>query len=202
MIDVGRHSVSRETFERLESFVQMVEKWNPNINLISKSSVSAIWDRHIADSMQLYGLVSKFDAWVDIGSGGGFPGIVISILSMENSEDNAITMVESDQRKSAFLRTVIRELELPATVISERIEKIPSLNADVISARALADLSGLLTYASQHLRDGGIGLFPKGAKWREEHEEAQREWSYSCEPIKSLTDPFAAVLKIKDIAHA
>ena len=201
MIDVGGDSVSRETFERLEFFVQLVEKWNPKINLISKSSVSAIWDRHIADSMQLYGLVPKFNVWVDIGSGGGFPGIVISILSMENSGNSAITMVESDQRKSAFLRTVIRELGLAATVISERIEKIPSLNADVVSARALSDLSGLLRYTNQHLRKDGVGLFLKGAKWREEHEEAQREWSYSCEPIKSLTDPLAAVLKIKDITH-
>lgn len=201
MIDVGGDSVSRETFERLESFVQLVEKWNPKINLISKSSVSAIWDRHIADSMQLYGLVPKFNVWLDIGSGGGFPGIVISILSMEDSGNSAITMVESDQRKSAFLRTVIRELGLAATVISERIEKIPSLNADVVSARALSDLSGLLRYTNQHLRKDGVGLFLKGAKWREEHEEAQREWSYSCEPIKSLTDPLAAVLKIKDITH-
>ena len=201
MIDVGGSSVSRETFERLESFVRLVEKWNPKINLISKASVPAIWERHIADSIQLFALAPEHDVWVDLGSGGGFPGIVIAALSMEHSGNGSITLVESDQRKSAFLRTAVRELELSATVVSERIEKIAPLNADVISARALADLTGLLGYANQHLRKGGVGLFPKGAKWREEHEDAQRVWSYSCEPIKSLTDPLAAVLKIKDIAH-
>lgn len=194
-------NVSRETFERLTVFVQLVEKWNPRINLISKSSIPNIWDRHVADSVQLYRLAPESGSWVDIGSGGGFPGVIIAILAAEDVNRGPITLVESDQRKSTFLRTAIRELALSATVLSKRIEGLPPLNADVLSARALADLTALLGYAKYHLKPDGIAVFPKGAKWQKEHEDAQRLWSYSCEPIKSLTDPLAAVLKIKDIAH-
>lgn len=200
MTAIGGVDVSRETLAKLESFVDLVEKWSPKINLISKPSVRQIWDRHIADSAQLFGLTEKQGLWVDLGSGGGFPGIVIAILATQEEAKWRVTLVESDQRKSAFLRTAIRELDLNANAISERIEDIEPLGADVISARALAELSTLIGFADRHLKVDGTALFPKGQSWQKEHDDAQRQWSYTCEPIRSETNASAAVLKIKDIA--
>ena len=201
MTTVGGLDVSRETFAKLESFARLVEKWTPKINLVSKPSVPNLWERHIVDSVQLFTMAPETGSWVDIGSGGGFPGIVISILSSEQGDSHTLTLIESDHRKGAFLRTAIRELGLKATVISDRIENVPSLEADIVSARALADLTTLLGYADMHLKSDGTALFPKGESWRKEHEDAQGVWSYESEPIKSLTNPSAAVLKIKEIAR-
>ena len=135
--------VSRETFEKLKAFAELVRKWNPKINLVSKDSLNDLWSRHILDSVQIFELVPGPGKWVDLGSGGGFPGIVISILNQEERNFDVV-MVESDQRKSAFLRTAIRELDLAAKVKTERIEELECLEADVLSARALADLTKLL----------------------------------------------------------
>lgn len=201
MITIGGVDVSRETLKKLELFASLVEKWTPKINLISKSSVPDIWDRHITDSTQLFGLTTGEGLWVDLGSGGGFPGIIVAILATQEASKWRIMLVESDQRKSAFLRTAIRELGLTATVISERIESIDPLCADVISARALGDLSTLIGFAEMHLKPDGTALFPKGQSWQKEHDDAQRQWSYTCEPIRSETNPSAAVLKIKDITR-
>jgi len=201
MRSVGGANVSRETFERLEAFGALVEKWTAKINLISKPSVPELWERHIIDSIQLYTLAPPQGRWVDLGSGGGFPGIVISILTSEKGEGHHVTLVESDQRKAVFLRTAIRELDLSSEVICDRIESISSLHADIISARALADLTSLLGYADMHLKPDGLAVFPKGENWKSEHEDAQSQWSYACEPIKSATNPSAAVLKIKDISR-
>lgn len=191
--------VSRETLERLEVYVDLVRKWNPKINLVSKPSLDDIWQRHIADSVQLNNLAPSGDTWVDLGSGGGFPGIVLAILGLEAATDREFTLIESDHRKSTFLRTAIRELELKAQVLSQRIEEVPPLKADVLSARALADLDTLLGFASRHLHPAGTALFPKGETWEKEEHAAREQWSYSCEVIKSKTNPDAAILKIKDI---
>jgi 16S rRNA (guanine527-N7)-methyltransferase len=199
MIKVAGIDVSRETFDRLESFADLVRKWTPKINLISKSSIDTLWDRHIVDSVQLFQMADAQGRWVDMGSGGGFPGIVIAILRAENGTDDQVTLIESDQRKCAFLRTAIRELGLKSKVLSERIENIPPLKTDILSARALADLTKLLGFAELHLKRDGVALFPKGSNWRAEHEDAQRMWSYSCEDISSTTNASAAILKIKDI---
>ena len=192
-------NVSRETSDRLEAFVALVEKWTPKINLISKSSVADIRSRHILDSAQVYEHAPKHGHWMDIGSGGGFPGVVVAILSLGEGADHRFTLVESDQRKCAFLRTASRELGLGITVHSERIEALPPQDVDVLSARALADLKTLLTFAHQHLKSEGVAIFPKGETWLKEHEAAQTLWSYRCEPIKSETNAAAAVLKIQEI---
>lgn len=193
--------VSRETSEKLQAFAALVEKWTGKINLISKSSVPDIWDRHIVDSAQIFALAPGSGHWVDLGSGGGFPGIVVAILTAAQEVPHRVTLVESDQRKCAFLRTAIRELLLDATVLSKRIEDIEPLGANVLSARALADLSQLLSFAERHLARKGVALFPKGANWKEEDDAACRLWSYDCEAIKSTTNPSAAILKIKEISR-
>ncbi|WP_339761844.1 16S rRNA (guanine(527)-N(7))-methyltransferase RsmG [uncultured Sulfitobacter sp.] len=193
--------VSRETFDQLTQFAQLVERWTAKINLISKPSVPHIWERHINDSVQLYRHAPQVNNWVDLGSGGGFPAIVLAILAKQDGCDTKFTLVESDQRKCVFLRTAIRELGLSGEVINKRIEQIPGLEADILSARALSDLSTLLGYADLHLRKDGIALFPKGENWKTEDADAKALWHYTCEPIPSLTNPSAAVLRIKDISH-
>tara|TARA_Y100000588_G_scaffold262816_1_gene277501 strand:- start:758 stop:1363 length:606 start_codon:yes stop_codon:yes gene_type:complete len=200
MSELHKLDVSRETFEKLEAFGELVRKWNPRINLVSKSSLEDLWTRHILDSVQVFNLAEGSGVWVDLGSGGGFPGIVVSILNQEERHFD-VTLVESDQRKCAFLRTAIRELTLEASVKNERIEEVKSLNADVLSARALADLTKLLGFAELHLKPEGTALFPKGQSWQREGEEARLSWMYGLEPVPSQTNPEAAILKIKDIAR-
>lgn len=193
-------NVSRETSEKLRAFASLVEKWNPTINLVSKASLPDLWERHILDSVQVYDIASGDGHWVDIGSGGGFPGMVVAILNGEETRFK-VTLVESDQRKCTFLRTALRELDIAATIQTARIETMAPQKADVLSARALADLSKLLDFANRHLLPTGTALFSKGENWKSEQEEAQRMWSYECEAITSKTNPAAAVLKIKDIAR-
>lgn len=191
--------VSRETFLVLQEFHDLILKWNPRINLVSKSSIDMIWKRHIWDSAQLILLAGEEKNWVDIGSGGGFPALIVAILSKELSPERYVTMVESDQRKSVFLRTAIRQLDLNARVLCERVEMLDCLEADVLSARALADLGQLLGYGSHHLSPQGTAFFLKGEKWEKEVEDARDSWSFNLRAHKSKTNDAAAILEIKEI---
>jgi len=194
-------NVSRETSDKLTLFANIVEKWTPKINLISKASVPYIWQRHIEDSIQIYSLVPPVSSWVDLGSGGGFPAIVVALLAQQDGRSSKFTLVESDQRKCVFLRTAIRELGLKVEVLNDRIENIPPLEANVVSARALAELPLLIGLASRHMKSDGIAIFPKGKNWKVEDAKARKSWAYSNESIPSKTDPSAAILKIKEIKH-
>jgi 16S rRNA (guanine527-N7)-methyltransferase len=194
-------NVSRETLKRLETFEQVILKWNPKINLVSKSSLQQLWTRHIADSVQVFRCTDTPDHWVDIGSGGGFPGLIIAILAAEEAPDMKITLIESDQRKSAFLRTAARECGARVSVISKRIEQAEPQHADVLSARALADLSLLLEFAERHLGAGSTALFPKGESWKKEVDNARQRWRFDAEPVKSLTEQEAVILKIRGVAR-
>ncbi|WP_170335772.1 16S rRNA (guanine(527)-N(7))-methyltransferase RsmG [Ruegeria arenilitoris] len=196
-----RLDVSRETLDRLSIYVDLVARWNPKINLVSRKSLEDIWDRHILDSVQVFRLADKVDRWVDLGSGGGFPGMVCAIMAIETSPETRFTFVESDQRKSAFLRTVSRECGANCKVISKRIEAVEPLNADILSARALADLRQLMSFCDRHLGENGTALFPKGAIWKKELSDAREEWNFEAEPITSLTEPQAVILKIKGVSR-
>lgn len=193
--------VSRETMERLSTYSALVEKWNPRINLVSRSTISDLWDRHFRDSAQIFSLAPTFLNWVDLGSGGGFPGLVCAILAAETRPDAKFTLVESDTRKSVFLRTVIRETGISATVLSERIEAVPPLQADVLSARALADLTKLLEFTVRHRQESGIALFPKGVNWEKEIRSARDSWLFDVEAIKSETESGAVILRIGGISR-
>jgi 16S rRNA (guanine527-N7)-methyltransferase len=141
-------NVSRETYDKLRAYEALIQKWNPSINLVAKSTLSDIWNRHIIDSAQVYfaAFGEKPSIWTDIGSGGGLPGIVVATLAQGADQQTNVTMVESDKRKSVFLRTAIRELGLSnAKVINERIESAQIPISDIVSARALAPLTDLFT---------------------------------------------------------
>ncbi len=189
--------VSRETMQRLEVFHDLLIKWNARINLVSRSSLNDFWVRHVADSVQVFRLAPSGKTWADLGSGGGFPGLVVAILAKSERPDLKVTLIESDQRKSAFLRAVIRETGVSCTVIAERIEKAKRQDANIVSARALADLTELLAYSERHLATGGTALFPKGVTWQKELELARTQWSFDVEVIESQTMPGAAILKIE-----
>jgi len=189
--------VSRETIERLQVFERLVQKWNPKINLVSRSSLAEIWTRHIIDSIQVFRCAASPSTWVDLGSGGGFPGIVVGILANDENPETRVSLIESDQRKCAFLRAAVRETGINCKVLSERIEQAPPQNADVLSARALASLTDLLPFCDRHLAKDGIALFSKGVTWKSEVEEARQKWRFDVEPIASLTEPGAVILKIK-----
>jgi 16S rRNA (guanine527-N7)-methyltransferase len=194
---LARLDVSRETSERLTKYATLLEKWNAKINLVSRATLTELWTRHILDSAQLFEMTAPKPHWVDLGSGGGFPGLVIACLAAEKAPDMRTTLIESDQRKTVFLRTVIRETGVAAEVIAERVEKALPQEADILSARALTNLAGLLGYAERHLKPGGTALFPKGVRWENEVAEAQLSWSFDYDPIKSRTDPGAVILRIK-----
>lgn len=200
--DYFQRNVSRETQKMLSFMASHVEKWNGAINLVSKGGVKDILHRHILDSLQLANLASEETGhWADLGSGGGFPGIVIAIYSLQLGYPSRISLVESDLRKCIFLREIVRELHLPVSVHNARIEALECLNADVVSARALAPLTRLCGYAHHHLAQGGTAIFPKGANYASEIIEAEREWRFSLTVTGSLTSEDAAILSLKDIKH-
>ncbi|PYF11880.1 16S rRNA (guanine527-N7)-methyltransferase [Rhodobacter viridis] len=192
--------VSRETIQLLEQLEALLRKWNSAINLVSPNTLSEIWSRHFLDSAQLLDMLDTTpERWGDLGSGGGFPGLVVGVLAKERFPDMKLTLVESDKRKAAFLANAVRDLGIFAKVEPMRIEMLGPLHADVLSARALASLDLLLGFAERHLSPDGIALFPKGNRWREEVALAKQKWSFDCEQKPSATDPESVVLKIKGL---
>ena len=153
-------------------------------------------------SAQLLPLAPTFQHWSDLGSGAGFPGLVIAILTAERHPLPRVTLVESDQRKAAFLNEIRRELDLQVTVEARRAEDLAPLQADIVSARALADLPRLLTLAHRHLAPGGTCLFPKGANAAAEIARARDGWRFDLTLIPSITDHNAHILKIESLERA
>jgi 16S rRNA (guanine527-N7)-methyltransferase len=190
-----RVNVSRETRDQLEALVHTLGRWQKAINLVGKATVEDVWVRHILDSAQLLPLIPKSaERLVDLGSGGGFPGLVIAALrpSLE------VTLIESDARKGAFLGEAGRRMGLqkqPKVVVS-RIEAAPPAQADVVTARALAPLSQLLGWAAPHRTDTAICLFHKGKGWQAEMNEAMKDWDIEAQPFASVTDRESVLLRI------
>ena len=194
-----RVDVSRETRDQLEALVHTLGRWQKAINLVGKGTLEDIWVRHVLDSAQLTPLIPR-DALTlaDLGSGGGFPGLVLAALRPEL----AVTMIESDVRKGAFLAEAGRRMslkKLPKVVIS-RIETAPPAKADVVTARALAPLGQLLDLATQHRGDKAICLFHKGKGWQGEVTEAKRDWDFEAQPFSSVTDRESVLLRISQFA--
>lgn len=199
--NLSGQNVSRETIERLEIYVSLLKKWNRSINLVSQNSLEDLWTRHIADSIQVFRLTKVFSTWLDIGSGGGLPGAIVAILAKDENPDAKITLIESDKRKSVFLRSVARETGVAFSVIADRIEHTEPQNSDVISARAVANLSTLLGFAEIHLNPNGLALYSKGVSWKKEVDAALLEWNMDIEVVPSLTEVGSVTLKIKGISR-
>ncbi|MDR6263309.1 16S rRNA (guanine(527)-N(7))-methyltransferase RsmG [Roseobacter sp. N2S] len=191
--------VSRETTEKLAIYEALLKKWNPAINLVSKSTLKSAPVRHFADSLQLWKYRTEFKSWIDLGSGAGFPGMVLAIIASAEYPDAKFHFVESDARKSAFLRNVSRETQANTVVHTKRIEDAADLQADIISARALASTTELLSFSAPLLKKGGICLYLKGQNCQSELAEASRFWKFEAEQFASETDGNGTVLRVRDI---
>lgn len=192
--------VSEDTLQRCQTYCDLVEKWNPRINLVAKASLVDIWVRHIIDSAQLYRFAPQSSSkWADLGSGGGFPGLVLAILSRQTAPDRLHVLIESDQRKAVFLREAARVLDCRVSVVSNRIEQVDPVGADVVTARALAPLSQLLGLVGRHMRADGMAILPKGGAFEVELATARMEWQFDVVVHASVTGPDGHILQISGL---
>lgn len=193
--------VSRETMERLSSYESLLRKWQKSINLISGATLPELWRRHMLDSAQLATLAPETALrWADLGSGGGFPGLVIAILLRERPGFN-MHLVESDQRKCVFLREAARAVDAPVTVHAARIESFAAGAGlfDIVSARALAPLDRLFGWAVPLFGPDTLGLFLKGQGLQDELTAARKNWIFMSELSSSQSDPAGSVLKVRGL---
>jgi 16S rRNA (guanine527-N7)-methyltransferase len=189
--------VSRETAARLDRFVALLLQWQAKTNLIASATVREIWTRHIADSLQLAALAPQAKVWVDLGTGAGFPGLVIACALAEQA-DAVVHLVESNQKKAAFLREAVRLTGAPARVHAGRIEEfVTSDHVDVVTARALAPLKNVLALAEPLLKTGAVGLFLKGQDVEAELTEASKYWTIAATLVPSKTSPAGRVVVIR-----
>lgn len=195
--------VSRETFERLQAFEQLFLKWNRSINLAAPSTLDDVWRRHILDSAQLARIAPAAMRWVDLGSGGGFPGLVLGFLLAERP-GASIDLVESNRKKASFLQSVIGQFGLPARVLARRIDDSYPLvsTPEIVTARALAALPDLLDLSAPWLSKGARALFHKGRDYRAEVEESTHRWAFDLVEHPSMTDPHGIILEITDLRPA
>jgi 16S rRNA (guanine527-N7)-methyltransferase len=193
--------VSRETEARLDRFAALLLDWQRRINLIASSTEANLWTRHVADSLQLLALAPQARRWVDLGSGGGFPGLVIA-CALGEAKGAAVHLVESNARKAAFLREAARATGAPAVVHAARIEDFVD-NApegiEVVAARALAPLADLLDSAYPLLQRGAVGLFPKGQTAAGELTDAGKRWKIRASLEVSRTDPQARIVLVRGL---
>lgn len=185
-------SVSRETFEKLERYVDLLREEAGRQNLISASTMDSLWDRHILDSAQLVALADG-RRWLDIGSGAGLPGIVIAVLT-----DGAVTLIEPRRLRAEFLARSVEELGLSAKVVCSKVERVQGA-FDVITARAVASVDRLLEMSLHLARSGTIWVLPKGRNVKSELAEAQQRWHYDARAEPSTTDPESEILLLSKV---
>ena len=193
--------VSRETQQRLETFVALLLQWQQKTNLISPATIPNLWTRHVADSLQLIDLAPNAKVWVDFGAGGGFPAIPVACALAERPGAQ-VHLVESNGKKAAFLREAIRATGVPAVVHQKRIEDCGDSfgdKVDVVSARALAPLKILCDQAFPLIARGAVGLFPKGQDVAAELTEAAKYWRIEAETVPSRTSPEGCIVVVKGL---
>jgi 16S rRNA (guanine527-N7)-methyltransferase len=190
--------VSRETLARLQTYVDLLRRWNPRINLVSAGSLADVWRRHILDSAQLIRHIDPaMRVLVDLGSGAGLPGLILGILGVPE-----VHLVEADQRKAAFLREAARTTEARAIVHASRFESVKPFAADVVTARALAPLAQLLTWSAPFVAETTVCLFLKGQGLRDELTAAEETWIMRTQSLASLTDPTGHILRVEGLRAA
>lgn len=200
---LARFDVSRETAARLDAFVAMLLERQARTNLIARSTEVQVWSRHVADSLQLLPLGRPAKRWADLGSGAGFPGLVLA-CAMAEVPAAQVHLIDSVNRKAAFLQEVVTALALPAQVHVERVEAVlPRLAAsiEVVTARALAPLAKLLDYSEPALQAGAVGLFMKGRSVSEELAEAAKFWRIDYELAPSGTDLAGRIVVVRRAEH-
>ncbi len=199
-------NVSRETMVAFTGYAALLGKWQQKINLVGPATLPDLWLRHMADSAQIFELSGRAGGtWLDLGSGAGFPGLVVALLIGDSGTAGKVHLVESDRRKAAFLQTVIRETGAPAELHVTRIEQLaenlpPALaQVDFISARALTALPQLLAYAAPFCNSSTIAWFSKGRDWQEELTQAAQSWKLNVETHASRTESAARILALSNM---
>jgi len=194
-------TVSRETWARLDAFVALLLERQQRMNLVGASTIPQLWTRHVADSLQLLRLAPEARVWCDLGSGAGFPGLVIA-CALAGEKGVQVHLVESIAKKANFLRDAAQALGLPAIVHNQRIEDFTRANRiafDVVTARALAPLDRLLTLANPLLKTGAVALFPKGQDVGAELTLASKSWKIDAELVPSNTDPHGRIMLVRHV---
>ena len=186
--------IDADTMDRFEIYLALLSKWQRAINLVGKNTLANAWRRHILDSAQLLPHIEKDLKIADLGSGAGLPGLVIAIATGAN-----VQLVESDQRKATFIREVARETGTDVDVHVARIEDLPSLDADIVTARALAPLPKLLPWVHRHLKKGGKSVLMKGAGVDQELTESTKEWTMNVVRKLSISDASGTILIVNDL---
>ncbi|MDJ0894968.1 MAG: 16S rRNA (guanine(527)-N(7))-methyltransferase RsmG [Alphaproteobacteria bacterium] len=193
--------VSRETLDRLQVYADLLIRWNARINLVAASTVNDLWRRHFLDSAQLAPLIAARQSAlgrppriVDLGSGAGFPGMVLAILGCGD-----VALVESNRKKVAFLQTVARETATRVRVHASRIEECEALNADVVTSRALGPLKKVIEFARNSAAPGGIALLSRGKGWERELTRLPESLRLKLKPFPSRTDPDSVILELIDL---
>ena len=190
--------LSPDEIARLETLIAELGRWRKSINLVGPREWDRIWQRHVLDSLQLWPLRRSQDrSWLDLGSGAGFPALVIGCLMVET--EMKLTCVEAVGKKASFLRQAARATNAPVKVIADRIESVPRGTFDIISARALASLPRLIEHASRFAGEDSICLFPKGREAQEEIVEAQKSWTFDYEARHSISDTEGQILILQNL---
>lgn len=194
----GEIGVSRETLDRFESFAALLRRWQRKVNLVGPGTIEDLWRAHFLDSAQLLALAPKgARKWLDLGSGAGFPGLVLAILGAEE-----VHLVESNQKKAAFLREAARITDAPAVIHCQRIESVAPFPVDVITARALTRLETLLQWAQPFVHPGTVALFLKGQDVDAELTETSKSWIIDVERHISRSDSRGIILRIRGLNNA
>ena len=192
--------VSHETVEKLELYQRLLLQWQKAVNLVAPTTIPQVWQRHFADSAQLIALALKAKTWVDLGSGGGFPGLAIAIM-IANQKECCVHLIESNGRKAAFLSEVARRTGAPARVHTMRIADAATSGtvpiADIITARALAPLDALLELALPFFGNASAGLFLKGREAGVEIADARKRWTFDLNVHPSISDAQGQILEIR-----
>jgi 16S rRNA (guanine527-N7)-methyltransferase len=198
--DIARTcGVSRETLSRIETVVETLGDWRTRMNLIGPAEWSRVWRRHVLDSVQLFPLLPDGPI-LDLGSGAGFPGLIIAAERAGDAAPQPVILVESVTKKCAFLRAAADAADLSASVLNQRVESVRDVDVAAVTARAFAPLPKLLGYAAPWLEAGATGIFPKGKRWKEELTEAQKVWTFAHEVIPSLTSDEGVLLEITEVS--
>ncbi|MEX0591160.1 MAG: 16S rRNA (guanine(527)-N(7))-methyltransferase RsmG [Xanthobacteraceae bacterium] len=194
--------VSHETIVRLDQFVELFVRWQRAVQLVANSTLPKLWTRHIADSVQLVDLAPDAKTWADLGSGGGFPGLVIA-LAIADRPGAFVHLIESNTRKAAFLREAARITRAPVKVHAERIESVSKRISpvDVVTARALASLPRIIEFSEPFLRAGALGIFLRGQDVDNELTEAAKSWKIQSKVLPSQTDPRGKILLVESAAQ-
>ena len=193
-------NVSRETLNDFYEYETLLYKWNEKINLVSKNTLVDIWERHFLDSGQIIKHVeASGKRWVDVGSGAGFPGLVVALLLRDRKIDCDLVLVEKNPKKGFFLNEVIRKLNLSIEVVNDNIDTLEPLNADILTARAFSELNNLIEIAFRHRKKEGICLFLKGENYRIELDKTLNYWFFDYDIVGSLSSSSGKIIRVKKI---